>query len=38
MKHRSETLSIYKTFSIMVRIHFDTSIRVFHVDSVVDSF
>jgi hypothetical protein len=34
MKHRSEDLSIYKTFSAMVHTHFDTSIRVFLVDSV----
>jgi hypothetical protein len=33
MKHRSEALSIYKKFSAMIRIHFDTSIRVFRVDS-----
>jgi transposase InsO family protein len=33
MKHHSETLSMYKNFSIMIRTHFDTSIRVFHVDS-----
>jgi hypothetical protein len=33
MKHRSEALSIYKNFSAMIRIHFDTSIRVFYVDS-----
>jgi hypothetical protein len=32
MKHRSETLSIYKMFSAMIRTHFDTSIRVFHAD------
>jgi hypothetical protein len=32
MKHRSEDSSIYKTFSAMVHTHFDTSIRVFHVD------
>jgi hypothetical protein len=29
MKHRSEALSIYKTFSAMVHTHFDTSIYVF---------
>jgi hypothetical protein len=34
MKHRSETLFIYKTFSAMIRTQFDTSIRVFHVDFV----
>jgi hypothetical protein len=34
MKHCSEALSIYKNFSIMIRTHFDTSIRVFCVDSV----
>jgi imidazoleglycerol phosphate dehydratase HisB len=34
MKHRSEALSIYKNFSIMIRTHFDTSICVFHADSV----
>jgi hypothetical protein len=34
MKHRSETLSIYKNFSTMIHTHFDTSIHVFHVDSV----
>jgi hypothetical protein len=33
MKHHSEALSIYKTFSAMIRTHFDTSIRVFRVDS-----
>jgi hypothetical protein len=33
MKHRSETLSIYKNFSAMIRTHFDTSIRVFCADS-----
>jgi hypothetical protein len=34
MKHRSEALSIYKNFSAMIRTHFDTSIHVFHADSV----
>jgi hypothetical protein len=34
MKHHSEALSIYKNFSAMIHTHFDTSIRVFHVDSV----
>jgi hypothetical protein len=34
MKHRSEALSIYKNFSAMIHTHFDTSIRVFHADSV----
>jgi hypothetical protein len=33
MKHRSEALSIYKNFSAMIHTHFDTNIRVFHVDS-----
>jgi hypothetical protein len=33
MKHRSEALSVYKTFSAMIRTHFDTSIRVFCADS-----
>jgi hypothetical protein len=33
MKHRSEVISIYKTFSAMIRTHFDTSIHIFHVDS-----
>jgi hypothetical protein len=33
MKHRSDALSIYKNFSIMICIHFNTSIRVFRVDS-----
>jgi hypothetical protein len=33
MKHRSETLSIYKTFSAMIHTHFDTSIHVFRADS-----
>jgi hypothetical protein len=34
MKHRSEVLSIYKNFFLMIHSHFDTSIRAFHVDSV----
>jgi hypothetical protein len=34
MKHRSEALSIYKTFSTMIQTHFDTSIHVFHADSL----
>jgi transposase InsO family protein len=33
MKHHSVALSIYKTFSAMIRTHFDISIRVFHADS-----
>jgi hypothetical protein len=33
MKHCSEALSIYKTFSAMIHTHFDTSIHVFHADS-----
>jgi transposase InsO family protein len=33
MKHHSETFSIYRNFSTMIRTHFDTSICVFHVDS-----
>jgi hypothetical protein len=32
MKHRSETLFIYKTFSVMIRTHFDTSIHVFYAN------
>jgi hypothetical protein len=34
MKHRSETFFIYKNFSAMIRTHFDTSIHVFHADSI----
>jgi hypothetical protein len=34
MKHRSEVLSIYKNFSVMIHTHFDTSIHVFRADSV----
>jgi hypothetical protein len=34
MKHHSEVLSIYKNFSVMIRTHFDISIRVFRVNSV----
>jgi hypothetical protein len=33
MKYRSEALSIYKNFSVMIHIHFVTSICVFHADS-----
>jgi hypothetical protein len=33
MKHHSESLSIYKNFSAMIRTHFDTSIHVFRADS-----
>jgi hypothetical protein len=33
MKHCSEALSIYKTFSTMIHTHFDTSIRVFCANS-----
>jgi hypothetical protein len=33
MKHRSEDLSICKTFSAIIRTHFDTSIRVFRANS-----
>jgi hypothetical protein len=32
MKHRSEALSIYKNFSVMICTHFDTSIHVFRAD------
>jgi transposase InsO family protein len=34
IKHYSEALSIYRTFSVMICTHFDTFIHVFHVDSV----
>jgi transposase InsO family protein len=34
IKHYSEALSIYRTFSAMICTHFDTFIHVFHVDSV----
>jgi hypothetical protein len=34
MKHHIEALFIYKNFSAMIHTHFDTSIRVFHADSV----
>jgi hypothetical protein len=37
MKHRNENLSIYKTFSAMVRIHSDTSIYAFSTDFVGES-
>jgi hypothetical protein len=33
MKHHSDALSIYKTFSAMICTHFDTPIRVFRADS-----
>jgi transposase InsO family protein len=33
MKHHSDALSIYNNFSAMIHTHFDTSIRVFRVDS-----
>jgi hypothetical protein len=33
MKHRSETLSIYKTLYAIIHTHFDTSICVFRADS-----
>lgn len=33
MKHHSEVLAIYQTFSAMVHTKFDTSIRVFHANS-----
>jgi hypothetical protein len=33
MKHHSETLSIYKNFSTMIRTHFDTPIHIFRADS-----
>jgi hypothetical protein len=33
MKHRSEALSIYNNFSVMIRTHFDTPIHAFHADS-----
>jgi hypothetical protein len=32
MKHRCESLSIYKNLSTMIYTHFDASIHVFHVD------
>jgi hypothetical protein len=34
MKYRTKALSIYKNFSAMIHTYFDTSIRVFHADSV----
>jgi hypothetical protein len=33
MKHRSDAFSIYKNFSVIIRTHFDTHIRVFRTDS-----
>jgi hypothetical protein len=33
MKHCSETLSIYKNFSVMIHTHFEISIHVFRADS-----
>jgi hypothetical protein len=33
MKHRSEALSIYKTFFAIIRTHFGTFIRVFCANS-----
>jgi hypothetical protein len=38
MKYRSGALSIYKTFSVMIRTHFDTSIHVFRADSAGEYF
>jgi hypothetical protein len=38
IKHHSETLSIYKIFSIMVHTLFDTSIRVFCADFAREYF
>jgi hypothetical protein len=34
MKHHNDALPIYKTFSVMVHTHFDTSISVFSTDYV----
>jgi hypothetical protein len=34
MKHRSEALSIYNTFFDMIHTHFDTTICVFHANSI----
>jgi hypothetical protein len=33
MKHCSESLSVYKTFSAMIHTHIDTSICVFCMNS-----
>jgi hypothetical protein len=34
MKHHTDALFIYKNFSAMIRTHFDTSMLVFHVNSI----